>query len=63
MKKRFAEVKKITSDFKKGESGATLVEYAAAVGMVLLVGILAFQSIGTQANTNFTNTATAITPA
>lgn len=60
--KRIAELKKITADFRKDDSGATLVEYAAAVGMVLLVGIAAFQTIGTQANTNFTNTATEITP-
>lgn len=55
--KRIAGLKKTAAGFRKDESGATLVEYAAAVGIVLLVGVLGFQAIGTNANTNFNDTA------
>jgi Flp pilus assembly pilin Flp len=41
--------------FCKNEEGAALVEYAVLLGIILAVGVAIFGSIGTSANTIFTN--------
>ena len=53
-------LKTLVKAFQKDESGATLVEYAAAIGIVLLMGVAAFQGLSGQIVTNFTDAQTSL---
>jgi pilus assembly protein Flp/PilA len=53
MKNLFLNVKK----FLKSEDGPTAVEYAVMLALIIVVCLTAVNSIGTNANTTFTNVA------
>ena len=53
MKKFVLNVKK----FLKSEDGPTAVEYAVMLALIVIVCLTAIRSIGTNANTTFTNVA------
>jgi pilus assembly protein Flp/PilA len=46
--------------FLKSEDGPTAVEYAVMLALIVIVCLTAIQSIGTNANTTFTNVATSL---
>jgi Flp pilus assembly pilin Flp len=54
MTKLYTKASTALQSFKKDESGATLVEYSVAVGIVIIVGAAIFATIGTNMNTIFT---------
>jgi pilus assembly protein Flp/PilA len=56
MKNLFLNVKK----FLKSEDGPTAVEYAVMLALIVIVCLTAINSIGTNANTTFTNVANSI---
>ena len=43
--------------FLKSEDGPTAVEYAVMLALIVIVCLTAIQSVGTNANTTFTNVA------
>ena len=47
----FAQITK----FLKSEDGPTAVEYAVMLALIVVVCLVAIQSLGTNANTTFTN--------
>jgi pilus assembly protein Flp/PilA len=49
--------------FLANEDGATAVEYAVMVALIVVVCITAIQTIGNQANTSFGTAGTAMTTA
>jgi pilus assembly protein Flp/PilA len=51
MKSLLSQVKK----FLKSEDGPTAVEYAVMLALIIVVCLTAVNSIGTNANTTFTN--------
>jgi pilus assembly protein Flp/PilA len=53
MKNLFLNVQK----FLKSEDGPTAVEYAVMLALIIVVCLTAVNSIGTNANTTFTNVA------
>jgi pilus assembly protein Flp/PilA len=46
--------------FLVSEDGPTAVEYAVMLALIVIVCLTAIRSIGTKANTTFTNVATAL---
>ena len=46
--------------FVKSEDGPTAVEYAVMLALIIAVCIVAIQTIGTRANTAFTNVGNAL---
>ena len=46
--------------FLLSEDGPTAVEYAVMLALIIVVCLLAISSVGTAANTTFTNVATSI---
>ncbi|MDX1963193.1 MAG: Flp family type IVb pilin [Pirellulales bacterium] len=56
MQNLFLNVKK----FLKSEDGPTAVEYAVMLALIVIVCLTAINSIGTNANTTFTNVANSI---
>ena len=46
--------------FLVSEDGPTAVEYAVMLALIVIVCLTAIKSIGTNANTTFTNVATAL---
>ncbi len=52
-------VKKV-SKFLKSEDGPTAVEYAVMLALIVIVCLAAIGSIGTNANTTFTNVAASL---
>ena len=46
--------------FLKSEDGPTAVEYAVMLALIVVVCLTAIKSIGTNANTAFTNVATSL---
>ena len=49
--------------FLVSEDGPTAVEYAVMLALIVIVCLTAIQTIGTQANTAFTNAKTALNTA
>jgi pilus assembly protein Flp/PilA len=47
-------------NFFKDEEGATMVEYGIMVALIAAVCITIIKTLGTQVNTAFTNTSTAL---
>ena len=46
--------------FLTSEDGPTAVEYAVMLALIIIVCLAAIQSVGTKANTTFTNVAASI---
>ena len=46
--------------FLQSEDGPTAVEYAVMLALIIIVCIAAIQTVGTNANTVFTNTAASL---
>ena len=46
--------------FLKSEDGPTAVEYAVMLALIVIVCLTAIQSVGTNANTTFTNVASSL---
>ncbi|MBI3837347.1 MAG: Flp family type IVb pilin [Planctomycetia bacterium] len=46
--------------FLTSEDGPTAVEYAVMLALIIIVCLTAIQSVGTKANTTFTNVAASI---
>ena len=46
--------------FLKSDDGPTAVEYAVMLSLIVVVCLTAIKSIGTKANTSFTNVATSL---
>jgi len=46
--------------FLKSEDGPTAVEYAVMLALIIIVCLVAIQSLGTNANTTFTNVANSL---
>jgi pilus assembly protein Flp/PilA len=46
--------------FLMSEDGPTAVEYAVMLALIIIVCLVAIQSLGTNANTTFTNVANSI---
>lgn len=46
--------------FLTSEEGPTAVEYAVMLALIIIVCLVAIQSLGTNANTTFTNVANSI---
>ena len=46
--------------FLTSEDGPTAVEYAVMLALIIIVCLVAIQSLGTNANTTFTNVAASI---
>lgn len=49
-----------TRRFLSSEDGPTAVEYAVMLALIVIVCLTAIQSVGTNANTTFTNVAASI---
>ena len=49
--------------FLKSEDGPTAVEYAVMVALIIVVSIVAIQTLGTKVKTTFEDTSTKITTA
>lgn len=49
--------------FLVSEDGPTAVEYAVMLALIIIVCLTAISSIGTNANTTFTNVANSLQPA
>ena len=46
--------------FLKDDDGPTAVEYAVMLALIIIVCLVAIQSLGTNANTTFTNVANSL---
>ena len=58
--KKIGEVVTKTRRFLASEDGPTAVEYAVMLALIIIVCLVAIQSVGTQTNTVFTNVAGSI---
>ncbi|HET9230199.1 MAG TPA: Flp family type IVb pilin [Vitreimonas sp.] len=59
MNKLIAKAHLALINFKKNESGASLVEYSLLIGLITVAVVLAVVGIGTWANTQWTALCTA----